>query len=345
MTEVELNPEIEEFIQTQEVAWRKHMLLQIENFVDAVLGSDMKAFTTSRFGMLVRKSILADFFYSFFNSLDIFNELGCCSPRVRLYFDSVRKVWNFYPCRWEVNDEVPGTGMLAGEIFNRTIEAIREMSAKTLCKAARRREREYFSYTDDLFQIYSRLMVVRIDLRYAKINAGTPDVGSEDLSEVDKLNGDLQHLLNNVRHKPSLFEYLVGYIVKLETGHEGGVHAHCILFFNGAYVHKDAWYAEEIGKYWRDTITRGNGRYENCNSKKERYRYLGIGMVDHFDIEKRANLKRAVSYLCKTEQLIERESGSKIKAMRRGVVPTKASKAGRPRQLKPAQLAWDGQLW
>lgn len=323
------------------VKWQRFCLWKVEQFVESVLGSADLAFKESR-GRLVRSSKLADYFDMFFSTLDLYDPRKKYNANVKLYFDSLLHIWNFKPCRLSANDEIPDTGVLAGCMFNRLITAIRHggervqfrVAARALRKAVQRREKEYFSYADDLFERFSRLMVVRVDLHYLKIESEGFDTNAVVVAGASRLNSDLQRMLSNARHKPALFEHLVGYILKLESGDGRGAHVHCLLFFNGAYVCKDVWYAEEIGKYWRDTITHGDGTYWNCNSRKAKYKRLAVGMVNHFDHDLRSNLKGVITYLCKIDQLIERDYGSKMKGMRRGVSPSTWATltSGRPRK-------------
>lgn len=328
----------------QDEEWQCNVLLQVEGFVDKVLDSEEKAYCIGRSGKLVKASKLADHLEMFFSSLTVFEQGRKYNAYVMLYFETIQAIWKFTPCRWSANDEVPGTGLLAGEIFNSVITRIRKsaegkkfkMEAKALRKAVRRREKEYFAYVDDLFRVYSRLMVVRVDLSYIQTNEKDKPDGSP--AETQKLHADLQHLLNNMKHKRSLFEHLAGYVLKLESGRDRGAHAHFLLFFDGAYVRKDIWYAEQVGRYWCDTITQGRGSYWNCNSQKARYKRQAVGMIKYCDNDLRENLKLVISYLCKTDQVIERSVGSKMKGMRRGATPKNSSKAGRPRHFEPIDV-------
>lgn len=330
------------------VKWQKFCLWKVEKFVESVLGGTDLAFK-ERHGRLVRSSKLVGYFDMFFGSLDLYDSRKKYNANVKLYFDSLLKIWDFIPCRWNANDEIPGTGILAGHMFNRLITAIRHggesvqfrSAARTLRKAVRRREKEYFSYIDELFCRFARLMVVRVDFHYLKVESEDIDTNTAMVSGASRLNSDLQRMLNNARHKPALFEHLVGYLLKLESGDDRGAHVHCLLFFNGAYVCKDVWYAEEIGRYWRDTITQGDGTYWNCNSRKAKYKRLAVGMINHYDHDLKSNLKGVITYLCKVDQLIERGDGSKMKGMRRGASPTRLyrSSAGRPRKSSTSKCS------
>ena len=66
----------------------------------------------------------------------------------------------------------------------------------------------------------------------------------------------------------------------------------------------------------------------------DKYKYNGIGMIDHTDKEKRVNLDKAVEYICKDEQVVKSSDNSKTVAYTRGNMPKKKSNAGRPRNEK-----------
>ena len=95
---------------------------------------------------------------------------------------------------------------------------------------------------------------------------------------------DFQQFKNNWRGKSTLFANLKGYIWKLEWGPGKGIHYHLIFFFDGSQVLKDAYLAQQIGKYWTEVITKGSGLYWNCNASKDQYRELGIGVIRADDL-------------------------------------------------------------
>jgi len=123
------------------------------------------------------------------------------------------------------------------------------------------------------------------------------------LEEVQK---DRKRLFTNLKGKPSLFKHLVGYVWRIEFGRQAGYHLHVLFFFDGAYVQKHEYIAQEIGYYWRDVITQGRGYFENCNRKKSKYgEAWALGEIDHWDAIKRHKLSYALQYFCKTSQLVQ----------------------------------------
>lgn len=176
-------------------------------------------------------------------------------------------------------------------------------------------------YLNALQASYSKLSVIRVDLAYKK-------PFSQDITPTEATK-DLNRLLNNRRSKPKIFEHNVGYIIKKEYTEDKGVHLHSVFMFDGQKVQKDAYMADEIGKYWNEQITKGKGSYYNCN--RNQYPEHGIGMLEHNDIEKRKILDKALDYLSKDEQHIDSLSDKKERSFVRSTIPKNKGNIGRPR--------------
>ena len=177
-------------------------------------------------------------------------------------------------------------------------------------------------YLDALSSIYSKLNIIRVDLAYKKPYS--------QMTTLEDANNDFNHMLNNARSKPSIFEHKVGYVSKREHTEDKGIHLHTMFIFDGQNVQKDAFKAEQIGKYWEE-ITEGKGSYHNCH--RNTYERNGIGILEHGDSDKRKILyDNVIPYICKDEQNIEAiKSNPKDRAFTRGTLPKKEEKKGRPR--------------
>ena len=183
-------------------------------------------------------------------------------------------------------------------------------------------------YLDQMFDHTSKIQVIRLDLGYKKEHARK--------ASIEDIRKDFTHLLNNRRTKPSVFGDMIGYIAKREYTEDKGPHIHGAFFYDGQKIGKDAYKGDQIGEYWKNEITNGNGLYHNCNRKKEKYEDCALGMIDHTDTTKRAVLnENAIGYLCKEEQSIDpiKQSGNE-RSFTRGIAPRRKSNAGRPRQRK-----------
>ncbi|MGE4969216.1 YagK/YfjJ domain-containing protein [Yersinia enterocolitica] len=192
-------------------------------------------------------------------------------------------------------------------------------------RAAIKNQRSAFSYIDNLFDRYAKLLVVRVDLSYQR--AANKQI-TATLARQHR-----ERLFHNMKSN-RLFEHVVGYIWKLEFGEYKGFHYHMIFFFDGAKVREDVTLARLIGEYWRDSITEGTGLYFNCNARKADYRINGIGLVSHADNAMREGLRRAVTYLTKVDtfaRLTLPDKGRTFGKGERMKLPDK--KRGRPRVL------------
>ncbi|MDP2780063.1 inovirus-type Gp2 protein [Devosia sp.] len=227
------------------------------------------------------------------------------------------------------------------EVFNQLIHSIRTKSHSTNYTdkvVNRKRElnkkfKSYSQYVNSLFKDRSRLLVVRIDLSYL-VEHDEQNDRTRHLVTLEEVKDDLYRLLSNKRHN-AMFDHLEGYIWKLEYGDLKGYHYHLLFFFKGSELKSDFHKGEQIGKYWRDVITKGRGYYFNCNRKKTNYTHLGIGMINADsakDTHLRFNLTHYVlRYLIKSDQYLKLKLKKNDRSIGKGMVLKKKSNAGRPR--------------
>lgn len=186
-------------------------------------------------------------------------------------------------------------------------------------RASNKNYKELTGYVNALFERYSRLLVLRVDLSYQKQHSKTTQAEAKR---------DRERLFGNMRSN-KLFGDMVGYIWKLEHGPEKGFHYHVMFFFDGSRVREDGVLAKRIGLYWVDVVTKGRGLYYNCNAVKFLYKSCGIGMVDHSDAQLREGLRMAMVYLTKTDLYMKLQTLGR--GMGKGGWPDPKSSRGRPR--------------
>lgn len=183
-------------------------------------------------------------------------------------------------------------------------------------KMSRKEQRRYDSacaVIDNSLKIDSRISVARVDLYYKK-----------GKGSLEKINNDLDKLRLNSRSKPSIFKDQIGYIIKIEKGGSDNYHSHALFIFKGHKVRKHKYRAEQIGRYWQEVITKGDGAYYNCNTKE--YEKYNLDIIERSDEDATNALKKNVAgYLCKDEQSIKNNDGSdkKIKEFRCSAVAKK----------------------
>lgn len=150
---------------------------------------------------------------------------------------------------------------------------------------AQRNHCELTKLIDLHFEYCSRILVVRIDLRYRK------EVAAHIPQHV--AHAHLEQLLGDRRVYPSEFDYLLGYAWGLEWGEqEGGIHYHLLLLYDGAYRRDDVGIGLAVRTLWKQ-ITGDLGECYISNFDKEKFAQqgcLGIGMIHRDDVAKRINL-------------------------------------------------------
>ena len=158
-------------------------------------------------------------------------------------------------------------------------------SLSHLCPDARRNLGELARFIDLHFEYCSRILVVRIDLRYRS------DVAAHIPQHV--AHAHREQLFGDRRMYPNVFNHLLGYAWGLEWGEqEGGIHYHLLLLYDGAYRRDDVGLGLDVREIWKQ-ITGGLGECYVSNFDKKKFAQqgcLGIGMIHRDDAIKRFNL-------------------------------------------------------
>lgn len=199
-----------------------------------------------------------------------------------------------------------------------TVEGYKKRHAQRKSDAKKRFKR-YSAYPLRLFPNCARLVVLRIDLSYRK------EIAHQ--FTLEDLKADVEHLLNNQRGSKEL-AFMKGYIVKFEYGIDKGFHAHFLVFLDGSKRQGSShvYLTQKLGEYWVNTITKGRGRYWNCNAEADNYERKGrrgIGLIHRSEEILISNLQHCViAYLCKMDQFIEpKYKKARTKLIRKGEVP------------------------
>lgn len=151
-------------------------------------------------------------------------------------------------------------------------------------------------YVDALWELYSRITIVRVDFHYRS--------EAQARLRVEHLFDDLDELIAEHRRNP-LFDHLIGHMYSVEQGDRndgGGYHIHAAYFFNGNEVRGDVFKAIQLGELWED-ITHGQGYMYSCNHDKGQYGdECGIGRIERSDRAIRRHVHKVVKYLVKDAQ-------------------------------------------
>lgn len=152
-------------------------------------------------------------------------------------------------------------------------------------------------YINWMFDLRSRLLVVRIDLSFRAESRGQYDA--------EYARQCFQTFLHNMQSN-QIFRDLIGYVWTMEYGADRGFHYHCIFCLDGHQRCKDISIGLQIGQYWRDTITQGEGYYYCCNNDIPELELhglpVGIGMIHRSEAEKVENMAAMATYLIKQEE-------------------------------------------
>lgn len=212
--------------------------------------------------------------------------------------------------------------VVRGRAFKAELNAHRRLSNKNY--------KSLLNYIDAIFEGWSRVLVLRVDLGYSK------SVTHRDFREglqFEAVKNHREKLLKLIRRKLPP-KTLLGHAWKLEFGLSKSYHYHCMFFLDGSKLREDVAWARTIGELWVERATEGQGVYYNCNRTKGIYRACGIGMIEHSNRDMRKNLQKAAVYLTKIEYYIRIATEGRARTFGRGEMPKKKiKKSGRPRRL------------
>jgi|SRR5690625_63419 len=180
--------------------------------------------------------------------------------------------------------------------------------------------------TDNVFADYSKVLVIRMDF-YTGCNS--------ESNNYDYMNEAFIRLRNNQRFN-KIFEHYISYAAKLEYADDRKWHFHVVYFFDGQRVKNDYLLAKQIGDYWVNTITRGEGQYYSANMNPQRYDTFSVGMINYYDTAAIEALKACVSYLAKEPEqgaasIRTDAAGKAYRSYRQGNYVPKRHRLGRPR--------------
>lgn len=338
-----------DYIDSQLVSYKcsRYDLWDIHRFVEDVLATDKDGFeisTNKKQNRRIKQLSLGRYFPLIRSFITRIPEGAKLGRYIALFLECVHEL-QLHQDGFTQPGAPHRPGLNGAELFNVFLALIRKKPKriaqyiKAVTYVSNYDERIFLrlkEYVDRLFLIYSRILVIRLDLEYTEEWA--PFV---TLSQAQR---DIGEFISRRRFS-NLFENCIGFIVAREKGESGGgYHFHAMLFFDGHKQRGDIYLAQQIGEnYWSGYITRisgqgddleTRGRYFNCNA--EEYEHDGIGMVSYSDEIKRTDLLYALLYLTKKSQDIGQDGLPKMKTITRAnMPPLEATKLGRPRQNCP----------
>ena len=229
--------------------------------------------------------------------LDVAQRLGD-QQRLHPYFAAFRDLVSKYPHIPYFREELP-------ELLKQFVEDLRarcstpevRRQVDNAKRVARENTRSALKLLDDARAHYSKILALRFDLEY--IVDFAPTLQPRPLAE-ELMKNHREAFLKMLREGPYA-KHLVGYVWKTEWGLQRGWHHHVLVLLNGQAVCSDICIADDLCSRWKHEITAGAGAYENCNKRKELYRYCGIGMLPRGDDAKWKYLADATAYVTKSD--------------------------------------------
>lgn len=232
-----------------------------------------------------------------------------------------------------------GADRVSVDVANDIVERVRLAARRSEFTNALRNHRRVASknwqgfrnYIDGLFEEYSKLLVVRVDLGFRY----NPYEALRNRSHVGELEAR-KHLRKMLRYLRRNVPECVGSAWKLEYGAGKGFHVHLLVFLHGHHCREGITWGRRLGEKW-ETITAGTGSYWNCNADEEFYRrrgLLGIGLIRHCDRDLRAGLARTAMYLVKVDAYAKLQSKGNARNFGRGEIKARPAgkRVGRPRK-------------
>lgn len=176
-----------------------------------------------------------------------------------------------------------------------------------------------FEHIRDLNKIYSKLMVIRLDLSYGEIYTADWEPERRVLNDWDLFHS---YTANGFE------DSFIGYAAKFEYGADKGIHIHTLLFFDGSAVRQDVTIAKHLGEHWKNTITQGAGIYFNANTLeyKVRMKYCAVGVFKRNDPDFLVGAKEIAKYFAKKDPIVRLAVPGLTQTLRRSslTLPQKA---------------------
>ena len=199
-----------------------------------------------------------------------------------------------------------------------------------------RNSQSLLNYLNYFTKKYSRLLIVRVDLKIKLELAHLVDVETfqgfmNQLMKAiqrDKETEKKRKTNSNMNIDKGCFEDLRGYAWAIEQGVEsGGLHCHLLLIYNADKRQQDWYLGEAVGKRWVE-ITEGLGYSSNGNTTERKREYkrrgtLGIGMIHTDNLLEVKNAIYAALYLTRPDKYEQRLKAwtPSMRSFGRGIIP------------------------
>lgn len=214
---------------------------------------------------------------------------------------------------------------LLDQFVERTYWLTQEKEFKYQQKKRKDRARNQFESAkrciDLILEKHSRVLVIRIDPRYAK----------NQNPSMEQVKKDLRTFLRSVGRTKNL--NILGYIWKLEYGQRRGFHYHFIFILDSRDHSHEIKLAQQIGQIWEKVIG-VEGAFHNCHFKavNNQYDKLAIGRLHRDEEQKYLYLLGLLRYFAKKDQFILHKNIGKERTLGTSIDKNIARTMGRKKQ-------------
>jgi hypothetical protein len=238
------------------------------------------------------------------------------------------KLENYFTAEWgDVNEpRVRATYEWAARFVRRVC---RSQPFKTVLdnhqRSAKKNLKSCLDYVTCLFEKYSKLLPIRIDLYIH------PE--QHEWSASAHAEKCISQYLRALRECRLIEPDVKGWIIKREGGFYRGIHFHLMVFLDG-HKHKEGYvYSKQLGEAWMNRFSDGKGTYFNCWVLRKKYKYNALGVVHISDRAMLIGIRVAMAYFTKEDCALET---GRSRNLRRGITLRLANKAklGAPRKAE-----------
>ena len=115
------------------------------------------------------------------------------------------------------------------------------------------------NYLTKLHQHYSRILAVRVDMKYTK--------EAQQHINIEQFYQHFEQMRNRLSNQDTCFENLHGYAWAMEQGAENsGYHVHLLLIYSADKHRSGSYLAQQVGEKWKE-LTNQQGTYYNPHNK------------------------------------------------------------------------------
>ncbi|WP_035552987.1 hypothetical protein [Burkholderia sp. 9120] len=278
---------------------RSDDLAELVSFMNAVVyGKDVpfEIRRESRRKRAVAVSSLALFLRYLYPLIECYARDVIYSPLLRLFFDCYRR-HRIRSCESLQANATAFTDEIVGEVFNDFVAFMRDEGAridviakvKNWERNSKDNAKRVARYVEERRSRYKHLRPVFIDFHYhvaspsddelSRMQSGIRALAQEDqvayfgdmddqaprptiaLVDFEQVQKDRDHLIANMRAKPTLFERVVGFVWSIEWSRIGGYHLRFVFLLDESQDEELRKIETQIGVYWETVITQGRGFY------------------------------------------------------------------------------------